>query len=96
MRKELVPKFKVNDFIIYSTPDGNIKVDALLQNETIWLTQKRMAELFQVSVPTINEHLRNIFLSKELIENSTIRNFRIVQKEVQSFLFEDQANYQSC
>ena len=50
-------------------------------NETIWLTQKGMALMFGVTVPTVKEHLTNIFKDKELEENSTVRKFRIVQKE---------------
>ncbi|MBI3032687.1 virulence RhuM family protein [Candidatus Woesearchaeota archaeon] len=72
---------KSTDFLIYTTPEGNVKVEAFLYNETIWLTQKRMAELFGVEANTINYHLKEIFSSKELDETPTIRNFRIVQKE---------------
>ncbi|MEK6948078.1 MAG: virulence RhuM family protein [Nanoarchaeota archaeon] len=78
--KELMPKNEVN-FLIYSTPDGNIKIEAFLHNENIWLTQKRMAELFDVEANTISYHLKEIFQSKELNEESTTRNFRLVQKE---------------
>jgi len=51
------------------------------QAESVWLTQKRMAELFDVDVRTVNEHLQNIYDSEELSISSTIRNFRIVQNE---------------
>lgn len=68
-------KLITTDFLIYSAPDGNVKVEAFLHDENIWLTQKRMAELFNVQVPTINEHLKNIFKSGELDENSVIRKF---------------------
>jgi len=74
-KKELIPNNEVTDFLIYTTPDGNVKVEAFLHDENIWLTQKRMAELFNVEVPTINEHLKNIFKSRELDENSVIRKF---------------------
>jgi len=70
-----------NQLIFYSTPQGNVKVEVVFENETFWLSQKRMAELFGVDVRTVNEHLKNIFKDGELKENSTIRNFRIVQKE---------------
>jgi len=53
----------------------------LFSDEAVWLTQKKMAELFDVSLRTINEHLVNIFKTGELIEEATIRKFRIVQKE---------------
>ena len=55
----------------------SIKLDVRLQDETIWLTQKLMATLFEVTVPTINEHLKNIFASGELGQDSAIRKFRI-------------------
>lgn len=69
------------EFLLYKSLNGDIKIEVFLHNENIWLTQKRMAELFDVEIPTINEHLKNIFQSGELDENSTIRKFRIVQKE---------------
>jgi len=67
--------------IFYATPQGNVKVEVILEEETFWLSQKRMAELFGVDVRTVNEHLKNIFATGELSKDSTIRNFRIVQKE---------------
>lgn len=70
-----------SNFLLYTTPEGDVKIEVFFQNETVWLTQKRMAELFNVSVATVNEHLTNIYKSRELSEVSTIRNFRIVQKE---------------
>ncbi len=74
-------KIATTNFLIYNTPDGNVKVEAFLHDENIWLTQKRMAELFDVEVNTINYHLKEIFKTNELDENSTIRKIRIVQKE---------------
>ena len=70
---------KMNEiqFLIYH--EGQAEV--LVQDETLWTTQKSMAELFSVSVPTINEHLKNIFESGELEQNPTIRKFRIVRQE---------------
>ena len=64
-------------FLIYD--EG--KTEVLVQDETLWATQKSIAELFCVSVPTINEHLKNIFESGELAQNPTIRKFRIVRQE---------------
>ena len=66
---DLVPK---NNFILYNAPSGDVMLNVLLENETIWLTQKMMAELFDVGVPAINKHLTNIFESNELEENSVI------------------------
>ncbi len=70
-----------SELILYQTEDGRTKVEVRLQDETVWLTQKRMAELFQVTVPTINEHIQNIYQEGELERKATIRKFRIVQQE---------------
>lgn len=67
-----------HDIIFYSSPDGNVKVDVFYTDETFWLSQKKMAELFGVDVRTVNEHLKNIYFSHELNEEATIRKFRIV------------------
>ncbi len=80
MSKEFTPKNKT-EFLLYTSPNGEIKVDVFFYNENIWLTQRRMAELFDIEVNTINYHLKEIFKSGELDESSTIRKFRIVQKE---------------
>jgi len=80
-KDKLTVKDEITEFILYNSPNGEIKVEVFLHNETVWLTQKKMSELFEVSVPTINEHLKNIFESKELEENRTIRKFLIVQNE---------------
>ncbi len=68
-------------FILYNLPDGSGAVQAYVQDETLWLTQKAMAELFGVEVNTINYHLKEIYNSKELAEGATIRKIRIVQQE---------------
>jgi hypothetical protein len=60
------------DFILYIAPDGAVKVDVFFKDETAWLTQKALAELFGVKVPAINKHLKNIFDSGELVEDSVI------------------------
>jgi hypothetical protein len=59
-------------FLLYTAPDGAVKVDVFIQQETVWLTQKALADLFGVKVPAVNKHLKNIFDSDELIENSVI------------------------
>lgn len=61
------------EIILYKTIDGQVKLNVLFEDETLWLSQKKMAELFDVSVKTISEHLQNIFLSEELDQNSVIR-----------------------
>jgi hypothetical protein len=70
--------------LLYQTEDGNNRIEVMLENETVWLSQKLMAELFQVMVPTINEHIKNIFNEQELQENSVIRKFRITAAELQA------------
>ena len=75
-------KNELTEFLLYTIPDnGDIKVEAFLYNENVWLTQKRMAELFEVGKSTISEHLTNIFESKELDKNSVVRNFRTTAKD---------------
>lgn len=61
--------------------DGELELKTSIDSETIWLTQKQIAELFDKDVRTINDHIKAIYKEEELVENSTIRNFRIVQKE---------------
>ena len=63
--------------IIYQTDDGQTRLQVRLEDESVWLTQKLMAELFQKDVRTINEHLQNIFRERELSPDSVIRHFRI-------------------
>jgi hypothetical protein len=70
-----------SEILIYQTEDGETKIQTLLKDETVWLSQAQMAELFDKSTPTINEHIKNIYEEGELPEESTIRNFRIVQTE---------------
>ncbi len=70
-----------SQIIIYQTENGETKLDVRFQDETVWLTQKLMAELFQTSVPNINIHLKNIFDEGELDEAATIKDFLIVQIE---------------
>lgn len=70
-----------SDIIFYTTPDGQVHVEVFFQDETFWLSQKKMADLFGVEVQTINYHLKEIFKSNELREEGTIRKIRIVQKE---------------
>lgn len=69
------------EIILYTTPDGAAKVEVFFQEETFWLSQRRMAELFEVEVNTINYHLKEIYASGELQEPATIRKIRIVQNE---------------
>jgi hypothetical protein len=61
-----------NQFLLYTAPDGAVKVEVFYKDETVWLTQKALAELFGVKVPAVNKHLKNIFESGELAEESVI------------------------
>ena len=70
-----------SNILLYETDEGKINVDVILKDETIWLTQKSMSELFDVNVPAINKHLNNIYEEKELNKNSTISKMEIVRKE---------------
>ena len=70
-----------SDLILYQTEDGRTRIQCRFENETVWLSQALMAELFQKDVRTINEHLVNIFQEGELIREATIRKFRIVRQE---------------
>ncbi len=78
------PQF--SDIILYSSPEGNIHVEVIFSDETFWLSQKRMAELFGVEVNTINYHLKEIFNSVELQEDSVIRKIRITADDGKSYL----------
>jgi len=69
----------MSDIVIYE--DGTVELSATVENETVWLSQKQMGELFGKSTKTINEHIGNIFKEGELEKNATIRKFRIVQTE---------------
>jgi len=69
------------EFLLYQAEDGQTRLGVRLHEETVWLTQKRMAELFQKNVRTINEHIKNIFDEGELISESVIRNFRITAED---------------
>lgn len=68
-------------FLMYHSDDGDISVNAVVKDETIWLTQKGMAELFDVEVPAVSKHLSNIFAEGELQPDATISKMEIVQQE---------------
>ena len=69
------------EFIIYSTPEEDIRIDAAVKDETIWLTQKGMAELFGCTSDNISLHLQNIYASGELTENATAEEISTVRRE---------------
>lgn len=82
-----------NQILLYQTEDGETRLEVLHEDETVWLSQRGMARLFQVTVPTINAHIKNIYATGELQQDSTIRNFRIVQKEGKRAVSREIAHY---
>ena len=70
-----------NRIIIYTANDGKTRIDVKLEEETLWLTQAQMCELYQTSKSNISEHIKHIFEEGELSQESTVRNFRTVQIE---------------
>lgn len=73
------------EIIIYRTKDKKIQLEVKLEQETVWLSQKQIADLFIKDIRTINEHIQNIFKEKELKKNSVIRNFRITAADGKSY-----------
>jgi len=79
MKKMLEKTSQNSELILYQTEDGQARINVRFEGETVWLSQKQLAELFQKDIRTINEHIRNIFEEGELESGATIRKFRIVQ-----------------
>ena len=73
--------FKKGELLIYQTEDGKTKIDVFFEDDTIWLNQKQISQLYQKSVNTISEHMKHIYEDGELDEKATVRKFRIVQTE---------------
>lgn len=78
MSKESKPN---SEIILYQTEDGKTKIEVRLENDTVWLTQAQISELFQKAKSTVSEHLKKIFEEGELDENLVVRNFRTAQIE---------------
>ena len=74
-----------NDLIIYKNKDGNIIVDAIYKDETLWLSQKGMSKVFEVGVPAISKHLKNIFEEKELDKNSVVSKMEITAEDGKNY-----------
>ena len=72
---------KTGDFLFYTTPNGELKIEAYFQNETIWLTQKKLAELFSADRTVIGRHLKNIFESGELEEKSNVQKMHVANSD---------------
>lgn len=75
----------MSEMTIYKTKDGRIELSVSLVDETVWLSQQQMAQLFDKNVRTVSEHITHIFDEGELIENSVIRNFRITAADGKSY-----------
>src|SRR5574344_3129859 len=83
-KSQLTIKDELTDFLLYTAPNGKVKVEVFLHNETVWLTQKAIAILFGVQVPAINKHLENIYESEELNRETTISILETVQIEARN------------
>ena len=83
MDKNLVPR--ESNLIFYTSPDGRTRIDVFLQDETVWLTQKKMADLFQTTKQNISLHIKNIFLEKELTESSVVKDFLTTASDGKSY-----------
>ena len=70
-----------SEILLYTSPDGQVQLDIRMQDDTLWMTQQMMAELFQTTVPNINVHIKNILQEAELQEEGTIKEILIVRKE---------------
>ncbi len=79
MSKSISKPNPSSEMVLYTTADGKVKIDAVFQDESIWLTQGNMAELFGVHVPAISKHLGNIFEEGELQKDSTVSKMETVQ-----------------
>ena len=77
---------QTSSFLLYTSPTSEIKIDVFFEDETVWLTQKKMAELFGVETNTVNYHLKEIFKNEELSEDSVIRRIRITANDGKKYL----------
>lgn len=75
-----------SEILIYFAAGGQVRIDVRVQDGTVWLTQRLMAELFQVGLSTVNEHLKAIFRDGEMLEEAVIRNFRITAPDSKHYL----------
>ena len=79
--RRLTTRDEMTEFLLYTAPDGQVKVECILHDETIWLPQKRIAELFGVGIPAISKHLDNIYQDGELVREATVSILETVQQE---------------
>ncbi len=73
------------EILIYQNSEGNIKIEVRLEEETVWLSQAQLCDLFQKSKATISEHIKNIFEEGELNENAVVRNFRTTASDGKTY-----------
>ncbi len=83
--KKLTIRNSTAEFLIFTSQAGEDGIEVRVANENVWLTQKLIAKLFDVKIPTINEHLKNVFETGELVENSVIRNFLITASDGKNY-----------
>lgn len=91
--KEMNKDNNQGEIVIYQTDDGDTKIDVRFVDETIWLTQTQLCELYQTSKSNVSEHIKNIFEEGELEEDSTVRKFRTVQNEGEGIVTREQLHY---
>ncbi len=77
-----------NNILLYKSKEGNINLDVILKNETIWLSQKSIAKLFDVNVPAISKHLKKIFSDNELVKNAVVSKMEITASDNKNYLTE--------
>ena len=80
-KNKIIPQNSFTEFLLYTAPNGKVKVEIFLRDETVWLTQAKIAELFGVDRSVVTKHLRNIFSEGELNKDSTRAKIAQVQKE---------------
>lgn len=91
--KEMNKDNNQGEIVFYQTDDGDTKIDVRFVDETVWLTQAQLCELYQTSKSNVSEHIKNIFEEGELEENSTVRKFRTVQNEGERIVTREQLHY---
>lgn len=91
--KEMNKDNNQGEIVIYQTDDGDTKIDVRFVDETVWLTQAQLCELYQTSKSNVSEHIKNIFEEGELEENSVVRKFRTVQNEGERIVTREQLHY---
>ena len=82
-KNQIVPNNSFTEFLLYTTPNGKIKVEIFLRDENVWLTQTKISELFGVERSVVTKHLQNIFEEGELNKNST--SAKIAQVQIEKF-----------